>query len=227
MASGRRREAGSHAMSTNQAASRRVYRSPRRQQQAAETRAIVLDAAMLLFAGRGWAATGMRDVAHEAGVSVETVYANFRSKSELLMAAIDVAVVGDAQPVPLDQRREFTALGRGSRRQRVRAAARLVSGIHQRTAGVILALREAAASDPEAARRLRAAELRRRSDVEQAATLITECGVPSEVCDGLWAVMDVAVYRLLTDLRGWTAPEYEKWLSDVIDRLLPDPGRRT
>jgi len=69
---------------------RRAYKSARRQQQAVNTRAEVLDAALLLFADRGWAGTGMRDVAREAGVSVETVYANFRSKSDLLMAAIEV-----------------------------------------------------------------------------------------------------------------------------------------
>ncbi len=214
-------------MSTDPAPARRAYRSPRREQQAAETRASVLDAAMLLFADRGWAGTGMRDVAREADVSVETVYANFPSKSELLMAAIDVAVVGDAEPVSLDQRREFTALGQGGREQRARAAARLVTGIHRRTAGVHLALREAAASDPEAARRLRAGEQRRRTNVEQGASLVAGRAVTAEECDGLWAVTDVEVYRLLTDLRGWTADQYETWLADVIERLLRDPGGRT
>jgi AcrR family transcriptional regulator len=202
------------------AGARRAYRSPRRQQQAAETRGVVVDAATVLFSDRGWAGTGMRDVAREAGVSVETVYANFRSKSELLMAAIDVAVVGDAEPLSLDQRREFTALGQGSRQDRVRAAARLMTGIHLRTAGVNLALREAAASDPEAARRLREGEQRRRTNVEQGAALMTGRAVTAEECDGLWAVMDVEVYRLLTDLRGWSTEQYETWLADVIDRLL-------
>src|SRR6185437_12392475 len=60
---------------------RRTYRSPRREQQAAETRSAVISAAAHLFAERGWAATGMRDVAGAAGVSIETVYANFKSKS--------------------------------------------------------------------------------------------------------------------------------------------------
>lgn len=213
-------------MSTEPAPTRRTYRSPRRQQQAAETRAAVVDAALLLFAGRGWAATGMRDVAREAGVSVETVYANFTSKSELLMAALDVAVVGDAEPVPLSQRSEFTILGRGSRKQRARAAAHLITTIHQRTAGVVLALREAAASDAEAARRLREAEQRRRINVEEGASLVIGGPATAEECDGLWAVMDVEVYRLLTDLRGWTAEKYEGWLAGAIDRLLHVPGRR-
>lgn len=215
-------------MATDQAAqARRPYRSRRREQQAAETREAVLAAAVELFGTRGWAATGMRDVARAAGVSVETVYAGFRSKSDLLMAVIDVATVGDAAPVPVDQRPEFTALGSGSRQQRARAAARLVTGIHQRTGGVVLALREAAASDRELARLLREAEQRRRINVDRGLSLITGRAVTPEECDGLWAVLAVEVYQLLTGLRGWTPQQYETWLADVIDRLLRDPGQRT
>jgi AcrR family transcriptional regulator len=73
---------------------RRAYRSARSRQQAAQTRTVVLAAATALFGDRGWSATGMRDVANEAGVAVETVYANFRTKAELLLAAIDVGVLG-------------------------------------------------------------------------------------------------------------------------------------
>ena len=168
----------------------------------------------------------MRDAAR-AGVSVETVYAGFRSKSDLLKAVIDLATVGDIAPVPLDERPEFTALGSGTRQQRARAAARLVTGIHQRNAGVVLAVREAAASDRELARLLREAEQSRRIDVEQGVSLITSRAVTREECDGLWAVLGVEVYQLLTGLRGWTPQQYETWLADVIDRLLRDPGQRT
>ena len=79
-------------MSSGQPQARRTYRSTRRREQAAETQAAILEAATRLFGERGWAATGMRDVARQAGVSVETVYTGFGSKSDLLMAAIDVAV---------------------------------------------------------------------------------------------------------------------------------------
>ena len=213
-------------MATEQAAqARRAYRSPRREQQAAETRAMVVAAAARLFGERGWAGTGMRDVARAAGVSVETVYASFRSKADLLLAAIDVAVVGDAAPVPLHQRPEFAALGSGTRQQRARATARLVTGINQRTAGVVLALREAAASDPELAERMREREQRRRINVEQGAALVAGRAVTPEEVDGLWAVLAVEVYQLLTELRGWTPQQYENWLAGVIDRLLPRPGQ--
>ncbi|HEX7266102.1 MAG TPA: helix-turn-helix domain-containing protein [Streptosporangiaceae bacterium] len=213
-------------MATEQAAqARRPYRSPRREQQAAETRAMVVAAAARLFGERGWAATGMREIARAAGVSVETVYASFRSKSELLMAAIDVAVVGDVEPVPLNQRPEFAALGSGTRQQRARAAARLVTGTNQRGAGVVLALREGAASDTELARQMREVEQRRRINVEQGAALIAGRAVTPEEADGLWAVLAVEVYQLLTGLRGWTVQQYEDWLTGVFDRLLPGPDQ--
>ena len=138
------------------------------------------------------------------GVSVETVYASFRSKGGLLPAAIDVAVVVDAVPVPLDQRPEFAALGPGTRRQRAQATARLVAGINQRTAGVVLALREAAASDADLAERRREREQRRRINVEQGAALVAGRAVTAEDIDGLWALVAVEIYQMLTELRGWT-----------------------
>ena len=59
---------------------------------------------MKLFAERGWA-TSVRDIAREAGVAVETVYSVVGSKRELLKVAMDVAIVGDDEPVALDDRR--------------------------------------------------------------------------------------------------------------------------
>ncbi|HEX6872506.1 MAG TPA: helix-turn-helix domain-containing protein [Micromonosporaceae bacterium] len=213
-------------MTAEEAAStRRRYRSPLREQQASQTRTAIIDAATELFHKKGWAGTGMRDVARAAGVSIETVYGNFRSKSELLTACVDLAVVADAEPVPLAQRPAFAALGRGGRATRIRAAARLVVGINERAAGVLLAAREAAASDPELARWRRTAEQRRRGDVEQAASLILGRPATREEADSLWAITAVEMYELLTDLRGWTTRQYERWLADVIDRLLPGDGR--
>lgn len=207
-------------MSTDQSPARRTYRSPRREQQAAETRAVVLAAATRLFGERGWAATGMRDVAREAGVSVETVYAHFKAKADLLMAAIDVAVVGDAAPVPLDERTEFAVLGEGSRAQRARAAAHLAADVNRRTVGVNLALREAASSDDALDRLMRQREEGRRRNVAEAAALVAGHEVTDDQVDALWAVVDVGVFRMLTDLRGWSGEQYEAWLADMLDRLL-------
>jgi AcrR family transcriptional regulator len=200
---------------------RRAYTSPRRRQQAAETRAAVQAAAAALFSEKGWAATGMREVARAAGVSVETVYASFGSKADLLMAALDLAVVGDALPVPLAGRAEFTVLGEGgSAAERAAAAAGLVTQVHGRTAGIYLALREAAAADSGLARRMREGEERRRASAEQGMALVAGRPVTPQERDGLWAVTGVEVYQLLTGLAGWTPAEYQAWLAGVIARLL-------
>jgi len=180
----------------------------------------VLAAAVALFSDKGWAATGVRDVAAAAGVSVETVYANFGSKADLLMAALDVAVVGDAQPVPLAGRAEFTALGQGALTQRAAAAARLVTRVHARTAGIYLALGEAAAADPGLAGRMRAGEQLRQVSVEQGMALVAGRPVTRQERDGVWAISGVEVYRILTGLAGWTREEYQAWLAGVLVRLL-------
>lgn len=203
---------------------RRAYRSARRQQQAAQTRALVLGAATSLFADRGWSATGMRDVAKEAGVAVETVYANFRSKTELLLAAIDVGVVGDAEPVPLSQRPEFAALGVGSYADRVAAAARLLTGINQRTSGLRRTLGEAAASEPELAAKLVELENRRRNNIRQGAEMAVGRPVDDHELDALWAVMGADVFHLLTQIAGRPVDSYEQWLAEIISRLLVDGG---
>jgi AcrR family transcriptional regulator len=162
----------------------------------------------------------MREVARAAGVSVETVYANFASKSELLVSVLDVAVVGDTAPQPLDQRPEFAAVTSGTRQERVVAAARLVTSIHQRTAGVYLALREAAASDDDLDRQLRASEERRRIDIEKGLSHVAGRAVTREERDGLWALLSVEAYHLLTELSGWTPQQYQAWMARAIDRLL-------
>ena len=67
---------------------RRRYHSPLREQRAKQTREAVLAAATRLFTTQGWAATGMRDIAREAGTATETLYSYFPSKTALLQAVI-------------------------------------------------------------------------------------------------------------------------------------------
>ena len=180
----------------------------------------MLAAATSLFADRGWSSTGMRDVAQEAGVAVETVYANFGSKTELLLTAIDVGVVGDAEPVPLSQRPEFAALGVGGFPDRIRAASRLLTGINRRTCGLRRALNEAAGSEPQLAAKLHELERRRRENVRQGAEIVVGGPVEEDVLDGLWVVMGADVFYLLTQIAGRPVDDYERWLATTIRRLL-------
>ena len=184
----------------------------------------MLAAATSLFADRGWSATGMRDVAKGAGVAVETVYANFGSKTELLLAAIDVGVVGDNEPVPLSQRPEFAALGFGSTSDRINAAARMLAGINRRTWGLRRALSEAAGSEPQLAAKLQELERRRRDNIRQGVEMVVGRPVEDNVLDGLWVVMGADAFGLLTQVGGRRADDYEGWLATMIHRLLSREG---
>lgn len=61
----------------------------RRPRDAVQTRQDILDAAERLFSLRGYVATGVRDVAQEAGVSFALVRRYFGSKQGLLEAALE------------------------------------------------------------------------------------------------------------------------------------------
>ncbi len=208
------------------AATSRPYRSPLRERRAAETRAALLAAANRLFLEKGWVATGMREVAAEAGVATETLYAHFSSKRALFQAVVDIAVVGDAEPVAVVDRPEFEAIGRGSHRERTRAAARLLTDVHGRTGALAEVVREAARSDSEMAEILRDTRERQRSDVAASAALLFGREPTATERDGLWAVTSPEVYGLLVDESGWTREQYEEWMATTLDRLTPPESKK-
>ena len=149
----------------------------------------MLEAATRLFGECGWAGTGMRDVARAAGVAVETVYANFGSKPDLLAAALDVAVVGDDAPIALAERPEFAGIG-----QRLTPGACAVPlpalPVRSTSAPTCSArpCERRRRTTPTLAERLTQGENRRRINVEQAARLVAGRPVTDIERDGLWAV---------------------------------------
>jgi len=203
----------------------RPYRSSVRAERAAATRRRILAAATDLFALRGWAGTGMRDVAESAGVSVETVYKNFSSKGELLHRVIDVIVVGDDEPVPLAQRDAYLAMGTGDMAARAQAAATLVTSINARQAPVVPAMREAASSDATLAALMAQLHDQRRLEFSRAGSLIAGRQLSDMEADGLWAALSVDAYLLLTRHVGWTDAAYRVWASDCIVALLDTSHR--
>src|SRR5215218_134420 len=82
----------------------RRYESPRRREQAATTRRLILEAAQRLFERHGYVATTMAAIAAEAGVALKTVYVAFETKSGLLRALWHLLLRGDEEDVPIDER---------------------------------------------------------------------------------------------------------------------------
>lgn len=199
---------------------KRPYDSRRRRAGAAATRAAVYAAASDLFATRGFAATGMRDIARAAGVALETVYAA-GNKSELLLRVIDIAVVGDDEPVPLAERPEFRAMGVGPRSDRVAAVARMLTELHGRVAPLNRALAQAAIGDDALASQHEQTHERRRESFRDGLRLVLEAEPSVDLVDGLWAIGSPDVYLSLVEMSGWPASRYESWLADTIARQLP------
>jgi AcrR family transcriptional regulator len=195
----------------------RSYRSPRREQQARDTRVAILRAARDLFAAKGWAATGMRDIATAAGVSVETVYGTVGSKTAVFAAALDGAVAGDDEPIAVRDRPEFRELGTArSLAARAAQAAAYLTALQVRTAHLDRALREAAASDPALAAQLRASEERRRQSFADGAVLVAGRPVTEDERDALWALGSFEMYDALVGRSGWTQEQYQAWLARAI-----------
>ncbi len=90
-------EAGQPARRTSAVGPERARRMPR-----AERREQILDAATRAFARTGYAATGLDDVAAEAGVTHVILYRHFASKGELYRAVLDRACTRLADTVGTD-----------------------------------------------------------------------------------------------------------------------------
>ena len=89
---------------------KRSYQSALRGAHAQSTRAAVIAAAGRLFTEQGYAATSIDEIAAAAGVSRATVFTSVGGKATLLKTALDVAIVGDDEPVPLPERPRSKAI---------------------------------------------------------------------------------------------------------------------
>jgi AcrR family transcriptional regulator len=198
---------------------KRSYNSSRRTLQAAQTREEVLLAATQLFGETGWAGTTLAAIADEAGVSVETIYKGFGSKKALLRQAIDVAIVGDAEAIPLAERPEYAALGEGTLDERIARGIALVAEIHERSAGVWRAIVEAAASDEEVDVWRVEIEGRRRLEIERSMALILGREIDERTISLLWVLLGPDSYRALVVDGGLSRAGYEAMLDDASRRL--------
>jgi AcrR family transcriptional regulator len=204
-----------------------LYHSPLRAKQAAETRRAIIDAAITLFGDRGWAATTMPMIASTAGTAVDTIYSTFGSKSALMMAAIEVAIVGDDEEAAMIDRADFALLGKGRRADRLRAGVRYTVGVYQRSVPILKALQEAAASDEAARKRLAQYDEDRRNVTAAGLALILGGAVPEKVVDAMWALTSPEVFVYLTEGRGWSVDNVEDWLVHMSTAAISHPSTDT
>jgi TetR/AcrR family transcriptional regulator, regulator of autoinduction and epiphytic fitness len=212
---------------------KRRYESARRQEQARQTRRAILQAAGRLFVDPGYAATPLTAVAAEAGVAVQTLYAVFGSKRQLLSELVDVTIAGDDAPVALPDR-PFVADVRaiaGARGKLGRFAEHLAA-THARQAQVMLALIGAATASPDVAAVVRKNDEDRRTGMAMFAADLAATGevrddvTRDEVVDVLWLAQDVRNYDWLVRRRGWDPERYQAWYVDTVAGVILRPAGR-
>src|SRR3954451_18306657 len=200
----------------------RRYESPRRREQAAATRAAILEAAERLFERDGYPATTMGAIAKEAGVSLKTVYLAFETKAGLLRALWHLRLRGDEADVPIAERpwyREVIAEPDPERQLRLGAHnARLVK---ERAAKLMRVMRDAAGTDADSAalwRRIKDAfppSQRAVVDTIEAKGALAPGLDAARAADILWTLNHPDVWHLLVGERGWTPQQWEQWFADT------------
>jgi AcrR family transcriptional regulator len=212
----------------------RRYDTSRREAQTRATRREILDAARSLFVERGYVASTMEEIATRAGAGPATVYRLFGSKRGLLAAVLDVAFVGDDEPVAFGDRPSVAAaLAETDPRRLLEAFAGLAGALMERSGPIQLVLRGAASVDAEAAELLDVANRQRLEGQSRIARALASRGLlrgdldEDEAADIIYTVMSPDVYRLITVERGWSADRYERWLARALCCMLLDgQGRR-
>ena len=209
----------------------RSYDNANRAAASRATRTRILDAARALLVERGYGGTTVADIAERAGVNVDTVYRLVGRKATVLRELIERAISGSDQPIAPDDRdyvRRMQAEPDPATKLRIYATA--TGAIQARMAPLLAALRDASATEPEAAEvwlqisERRAANMRRlATDLASAGGLRAGLSI-DDAADVIWVTNSTEVYLLLTTERGWSADRYESWLAETWVRLLlPDP----
>ncbi|MFJ2666434.1 TetR/AcrR family transcriptional regulator [Nocardia fluminea] len=214
-------------MNENVKVDKRRYNAPRRAAQAADTRHSILAAARALFVERGYAATTVAEIATQASVSVDTVYASIGRKPVLLRELVETALSGTDHAIPARQREYVRAIREANGAQdKIAIYAEALVAIQQRLAPIFLVLREAAATDASCARVWAEISERRAANMREFAADLRGTGQlrddlsDDEVADIIWSMNATEYWVLLVGERQWTAARFRDWLADAWIRLL-------
>ena len=209
---------------------KRSYRSELRAARAGDTRSALLATAARLFADRGYVATSIDEIARQAGVSRATVFTSVGSKPALLKAAYDVALVGDAEAVPLVERSRSKAIRNEPDARRYLALyTKLASEIAGRVATISEVVRSAAGANPEARALYEKMQAERLigsrhivGDLEAKGGLREGLSTAAAV-DIVWTLIEPGIYVRLVHQRRWSATRYANWLAETLQTQLLGP----
>lgn len=179
----------------------------------------ILSAARRLFLERGYARTGMRDLAEEAGVAVQTIYSTFGAKSRVLLALVKTVAEGG------EVSRERQAIATANDADDLTAAiARIHRYFFEHYGDIMRILRVGAATDTEVAAAYEEGVRMRRRGLQMACRRLIDIGALSKrdldyVALHVEALVLPEVYDLASE-QGWSPDQYEKWLGESLGGLF-------
>ena len=208
-------------------------RRPTRAEQARATRRRIVAAAAEHFVARGYAATPHEQVAEQAGVAVQTVYFHFGNKRTLLKHVMDVAAVGDDEPVPLLERPWLKQIQQETEPRRIiqlwLANSRQI--LH-RVAPLMRVMRGATGTDPELAAQWETNQQQTRTAYALLAQLLAgrdalKPGVDiDQARDIAFTITNVETYLQFTYVCGWTPDQWQERTAAILAAcLLTHDGR--
>lgn len=204
---------------------KRRYVSAKRDAQARATRGSIVQAAHRLFTANGYVATTVQAVADEAEVAVQTVYAVFGNKRELLRQVLEETIVGGGMTDgPMESPTLAAIASEADPRRRVEMDAAWSAEISRRVAPLMKTLREASSVDPDFAATMAQITAQRRAEMKAGAKVLAGSDglkVPLEQAVAtMYALYNPEVYTALTVDFGWSDRRYERWLADTVYRTL-------
>lgn len=192
-----------------------------RAEQAAATRQRIAGSARLLFARQGYGATTLVQIAAEAGVAVQTVYAVYGSKAAILRGLAESVVRLPEAGELFAATMESTDPGR-----RLDLFAASIRRRWEWGYDVVRVSQDAATTDAAIRGDVEAVLETRRAGIGRLASSLEGALRPSVSVARAHALLDALslpdVYAELIEIHGWSPDEFEAWLGETLRAQLLD-----
>ena len=173
----------------------------------------------------------MRGAAGRPG-GARTVYLRFGTKAALFKRVVDVAIVGDTEPVNVLGRDWMqAALTAPTAAERIAASAAAGRQIMQRTGALFAVAQQAAAVEPLIAGFWQQGREQSRRVHALFWTRMADDGLLGPAVDLPWLIDTTSIlaaaetYLLVTRMTGWDLDAYERWLGRTLSQLMASPAR--
>ncbi len=199
---------------------KRGYNVSLRQEQAQMTRSRIIEAARRLLLEGTYSAVTMNDIANEAGVAYQTVYAIFGTKIRLAEALVDSGFSHLAEALKLLQ----AARGSADPELWLRTVARVWRAIYEPCADLLRFTLES--GDPALQAHYRKVQESRLGRLKEVVSVLERSGrlrsglTTADTLDVMWAMTSPDTYTKFVFQRGWQPDRFEEWLATALIDLL-------